>query len=363
MRRLFSGLAVLTLSLLVLGYLPTVSAQSPTPIAFVADPQIPAVIAQVQQSAVYTYTAQLTGELPVTVGGISYTIMSRNTKVGGEGLDKATQFVYEHLQTLGLTVSYQPWSNCAGEDALSNRNVIGEKIGATNPNDIVVMVAHLDSLPESATDSFGADDNASGSAAVLVAADILSSLKFQRTINFVFTTGEEQNLCGGAAFAATARANNKNIVAVYGPDMLGWHTQTNPIVQLHTRVTSDLGYANDLAIAGVFTNVVSTYGVNLQPVVTSDSVKEADAAAFWSQGYPAILAIEDDVSDYNTTNYHKPTDRLNILDMIYFTNFVKASVGVVADLALPVTTSTPMSQQNASPAATPTFEPSPPATP
>ena len=313
---------------------PAVSQQAALP-SFAASPAIEAMMAQVQQSTLYTYVGQLSGELPVQIGGAPYSILSRNTLWSGDGIQKATQFAYEHLQSLGLSASYHDWAGCGSDRGISNRNVIGEKIGVTLPNEVVIVMAHLDCMP-AASLSFGADDDASGSAGVLAAADILSRRKFQRTIRFIFTTGEEQGLCGSRAYAAMARDRNENIVAVCNLDMIGWDSDNKPTLQLHIRKSDRPGYADDLAIADVFTNIVSTYGLNLMPIITADysyTDRNADQVPFWDYGYPAILAIEDTQDDFNKSNYHTLNDRLETLNPLYLANFVKASVGTVAQLA------------------------------
>jgi hypothetical protein len=234
------------------------------------------------------------------------------------------------MQTLGLTVSYHDWINCG----ISNRNVVAEKIGATRPNEIVLIVAHLDDLL-SLTDAPGADDNASGSVGVWIAAEILRQYDFERTLRFVFFTGEEQGLCGSNRYASAVAS--QNIVAVHNLDMIAWNASNGPTLRLHTRAREP-GYSSDLVIANTFINVVNAYGLsgNLLPIVDSDGMGYSDHASFWARGFPAILAIEDDVSDFNAY-YHTTNDRLARLDLTYFTNYVKASVGTVAHLALPLT--------------------------
>jgi Zn-dependent M28 family amino/carboxypeptidase len=271
----------------------------------------------------------LSGETPVTIGGAAYTIASRYTK-SGTPIPKATQYVYERMSALGLTTSYHAWSACG----TSNRNVVAEKIGATRPSEIVLITAHLDDLPSGST-APGADDNASGSVGVWLAAEILRQSQFERTLRFIFFTGEEQGLCGSARYAASVSA--QNIVAVYNLDMIAWDAVGSPILRLYTRASSDPGYAGDLAIANTFIGVVNAYSLtgNLAPTLDTDEWGYSDHASFWDRGFAAILAIEDDVNDFNS-NYHKASDRLAALNLTYFTNFVKASVGTAAHLALPV---------------------------
>jgi hypothetical protein len=298
--------------------------------AFTSNAVVACMISQVQQSTVYTYDGQLSGEWPVLVGGEPYTITTRNT-ASGAPIQKATQYVYEHMQALSLTASYHDWWYWM----YSNRNVVSVLTGCSHSDEIVLITAHLDDMPSSGL-APGADDNASGSVGVLVAADILSQYQFERTLRFVFFTGEEQGMRGSSQYAQMVQDAGENIVAVYNMDMIAWNSDGDPTLGLHTRAPSNPGYAGDLAIAGVFTNVVSAYGLSnyLTPTIVADGETRSDHSSFWSRGYPAILAIEAG-DDFNA-NYHSSNDRLQSLDMTYFTNFVKASVGTAAHLAHPV---------------------------
>ena len=300
------------------------------PEAVTYDPIVAEMIAQVQQSTVYTYDGQLSGKWPAVVGGVPYTISTRYTN-SGQPIQNATQYVYERMQALGLTVSYHNWTG----GGYSNRNVVGILTGTVRSNEIVLITAHLDDLPSSGR-APGADDNASGSVGVLVAADILSQYHFERTMRFVFFTGEEQGLYGSQAYATLAYNAGENIVAVYNMDMIAGDSVDGPTLRLHTRTTSNPGYLGDLAIAGVFTNVVNAYGLgsSLTPILDPDGITASDHSSFWNRGYSAILAIEDDLDDFNTY-YHTLNDQLQYLNMAYSTNYVKASVGTAAHLASP----------------------------
>lgn len=295
-------------------------------------PLIQGMIDQVTQSTVTAYTSCLSGVTPVVIGGSSYTIKTRYTD-SGTPIQKATQYVYEHLQALGLTVSYQNWSDSGS----SGRNVIGELPGTSKPTEIVLITAHLDDMP-SGTLAPGADDNASGSVGVMIAADVLSAYAFERTVRFVFFTGEEQDLLGSYAYAEAAYAANENIVAVYNLDMIAWDNEGGPVLRLHTRPSSNSGYAGDLALAQLLIEVINNYGLSssLTPVTTKDGDNASDHASFWDVGYAAVFMIEDDYDDFNEDNYHTRNDTLDKLDLPYFTAMVKASVGAIAHQAVPI---------------------------
>ncbi len=291
---------------------------------------VAAMVGRVSQATVYNYDAQLSGEVAVPIGGQPYTLTTRHTR-SGVPIEKATQLVYERLQQEGLSVSYHTWSACS----TSGRNVIGTLPGLVKPQEIVLITAHLDDMPSTGV-APGADDNASGSVGVMLAAEILSDYRFERTLRFVYFTGEEQGLCGSNAYSAERLTAGDNIVAVYNMDMIAWDAVGDPTLRLHIRTSGNPGYAADLAIAGVFTNVVQSYGLSsaLMPIVDADGESASDHASFWQRGYPAVLAIEDDDDDFNDY-YHTANDRLANLNLPYFTAFVKASVGTAAHLARP----------------------------
>ena len=288
------------------------------------DPLVAEMLAQVQPESVHAYAGSLSGEWPALVDNASYTITTRATN-SGLPVQKATQYVYEHLQVLGLSPQFQEWSSAG----YTGRNVFGAMPGAVDPDQIVLLTAHLDDAPLYGR-APGLDDNASGSVGVLLAADILSGYRFERTLRFVFFTGEEQGLLGSRAYAEAARALNENIVAVCNLDMIAWDLLDGPVLRLHTS-----GSAADLGIAEAFTGVVSTYNLGLAPVVTTDGESGSDHASFWAQGYPAVLAIEDDWDDFNR-HYHSTSDRLKYINLAYFSDFIRAAVGAVADLAQPL---------------------------
>jgi hypothetical protein len=298
------------------------------PLAVEYDPTVAEMVNQVQQTTLYTYDGNLSGEWPVSIGGSDYTITTRYTR-SGTPIQNATQYVYEHMQALGLTVSYHDWTR----GSTSNRNVIGEQTGTTQPGEIVLITAHLDDVPSTGL-APGADDNASGSAAVMVAADILSQYELERTVRFIFFTGEEQGLYGSQEYADLVYDAGENIVAVYNMDMIAWDDLDGPTLRLHTRTTSSSGYPGDRAIADLFVDVVNTYGLStsLTPIIDPDGVTASDHSPFWSKGYSAILAIEDDQDDF-CDYYHTVNDTLFTLNMTYFTNYTKASVGTAAYLA------------------------------
>ncbi len=285
------------------------------------DPLVQNMVAGIHSDTLYQYTGNLSGEWPVTIGGAPYTILTRHTN-SGTSIQKATQFVGEHFADLGLAVEYHQWGG------VTYPNVIGEIPGLSNPETIYILSAHLDNMPSGPL-APGADDNASGVVAALIAADILSQYQWDCTLRFGIWTGEEQGLHGSAAYAQRAYNRGENIAGVLNLDMIAWNTTgSSPDIELHA--TNSLPAT--LAQAQLFAGVVDAYGLDLVPNIIPNGIGASDHASFWQYGYPAILGIERYNGDFNPY-YHTVNDRLAILNMAYFTEFVRASLATFVHLS------------------------------
>jgi hypothetical protein len=288
--------------------------------ALTADPLIQQLVDSVDSATVYQYTGGLSGEWPVTVGGSSYLIATRHT-YSGTSIQKATQFAGEHLAALGLDVEYHYWSDP------TYPNVIGELPGVGSPDSIVIICAHIDDMPSGSL-APGADDNASGSVAVLVAADILSQYDWHYTIRFALWTGEEQGLLGSHAYALRSYNLGEDIVGVLNLDMIAYNTIGSVRdIDLH----ANQSVPGTLVLADLFDDAVDAYGISLIPQIVPIGIGASDHASFTAYGYSAILGIED-LSDFNP-RYHTTGDQLQYADMGYYVEFVKASVATVAHMA------------------------------
>jgi hypothetical protein len=104
-------------------------------------------------------------------------------------------------------------------------NVFATLKGTTNPERIYVVSGHYDSMCTSPTDAKcdapGANDDASGTAASLELARVMSKRKFDATIVFMTVPGEEQGLLGAAYYAEQGKINKQNIEAMFTNDIIG----------------------------------------------------------------------------------------------------------------------------------------------
>jgi hypothetical protein len=296
------------------------SEMSHAPAVTIPDPFIQTMINQVDSAAVYDYTGDLSGEWQVVIGGSPYTIDTRYT-YSGTPIQKATQYVGEHLEALGLTVEYHEWHDS------TYPNVIGELPGIVSPDTIVIVCGHIDDLPSGPV-APGADDNASGTVGVLVAADILTQYQWHYTLRFALWTGEEQGLLGSHEYALRSYNLGEHIEGVLNLDMIAYNTAASvPDIDLH----ADQSMSGTMTLAQLFADVVSGYSLDLVPEIKPYGTDRSDHASFWDYGYTAILGIED-FGDFNP-NYHTTGDQLQYLDMDFYAEFVKASVATTAHMA------------------------------
>ncbi len=289
-------------------------------------PMVQQIINQVTTPRLLAYANELSGETPATIMGQPYTIATRNT-YSGIPLQQAVNYMVERLQRLGLNVTTHEWSPSYPH------NVIAEKPGLDPNAGIVILSAHLDNTSGSyMTLAPGADDNGSGSVALLLAAEILSHYNFDATLRFILFTGEEQGLYGSAAYAAMVQ--NEDIRGVVNMDMIAWDSQGGPDMDIHSRAS----IPGNTALANLFLDVVSAYQLPLTPVRYDNGSGASDHASFWNKTIPAILVIENYYSDPGIPKdfhayYHTINDRVQHYNNGYYRAMAQASLATFAHLA------------------------------
>ena len=239
--------------------------------------------------------------------------------------EEAGQYLYEKLSEItNISVEYDPFK-FYGYDT---RNIVGTLKGTTDPGSIVVISAHYDSYTSrtAATDAPGADDNASGCAAVLEAARIMSKYSFRYTIKFVLFSAEEWGLYGSVHYASEARNKNQTILGVVNMDMISYAD----------KLPEDLDVIvnkNSAWLGPVIENAAANYSSIDVTTTLDNSFDYSDHSSFWDEGYPAALCIED----YEDTNpyYHTTSDKVDKIDMNFATESTKVCLAATAVLAQP----------------------------
>ena len=143
------------------------------------------------------------------------------------------------------TITYKPDGRRV-DRPINLGNVVATLKG-TDPNDdrIFIISGHLDNMRSNVMDSVGdapgANDDGSGSAAVIECARVMSKHSFPATIIFVTVSGEEQGLLGARFMAEKAKRENWNVEAVLNNDIMGSNnsSETNIINNTQIRVFSE----------------------------------------------------------------------------------------------------------------------------
>ena len=286
-------------------------------ISYSQSPIIQSIINQTNLDSLIFFVEELSGEVQTIIGGSPYTILSR--KKGQPGNDKAADYIQQKLESYGLTVYNQSFGSIG-------RNVYGVQIGTDYPNQKYIICAHYDDYTPSGTIAPGADDNASGTAAVIEAARIFSQFVSEYTIVYALWDEEEQGLIGSDYYAQLAQAAGDSILGVINMDMTAWDSDNNNIADIHTRSVGTSIYLKDKMV-----EVNNLYTIGLTLDIKNPGSTYSDHASFWFHGFGAILLIEDG-SDFNNY-YHTINDLVIYFNQPYYLKMSKVSLGTLATLA------------------------------
>lgn len=263
---------------------------------------------------------RLSGMQPVDVGSGDQTILSRNKFQPGNAL--TADWLQQEFTRMGYSPEVQAFGAQGG-------NILAVKLGLVHPERKVVICGHYDSMP-GGTIAPGADDDGSGVCAVMEAARVLAGHDFENTVVFALWDEEEQGLIGSSYYTSAAVGNDEEILAAVAMDAIGYDSDGDGLMRIHTRPV-----ANSIAIKDSALMVNTTYGLGLPIVVNNPGATYSDHASFWSEGYGAILVIEDFDNDPNP-HYHTSSDRLEFMDLAYWQGLTKLAIGTAAAIAVPV---------------------------
>ncbi len=189
------------------------------------DPTVTAIINSVSIDSLYENLNYLTGEKSVVIPSGTQFIFSR--AYSNPGNFAAEEYLQLRLRRYGLETSLQTFDAGGG-------NVIGIQRGIKRPNQKIIICAHFDSRPYTGS-APGADDNGSGTSAVLEAARILSKFQTDYSIVYALWDNEETGLNGSSFYAQQAFSNKDSIVAVINMDMIAWDSDSDNLAEIHTR--------------------------------------------------------------------------------------------------------------------------------
>lgn len=229
----------------------------------------------------------------------------------------AGTYLYTEFQNMGLAVRYQDWNNGGYQD----RNIEATLPGVDETSDeIYIIFGHFDTV----SNCPGADDDASGVAAVLTAAYLLSQYSFNHTIRFVAFSGEEQWMLGSYRYVEEAVQNGDNIAAVLNDDMIGYALTQDQGSKIKIYDNGDPRWVTNFTI-----NISQIYYDDIQLTAIPSGSTASDQLYFWEAGFEGIFYHEYKFNDY----YHEPEDTIANMNISYAIKCSRLSIATLAALA------------------------------
>jgi len=260
-----------------------------------------------------------------------------------EACDNAADYIFNRFKSYGLDVEYDQFPHeVLTQGHYQMRNVVATLPGkGLNSQKVFIIGSHYDSVASKSTNWLlnwkklpapGANDNASGTAAVLEAARILSQYDFDYTIKFITFSGEELGLHGSKHYAKTAFENKAGILGVINLDMIAYDPDI-PDIDIVSNAGSEW-------LIGAMMSIQRTYKIEslLLRKFVNPEIWYSDHFSFWSNGYNAIAVLEN--AKFDAPEFypfiHSEKDTIDKLDFDLATSMIKIAVGTLASLADPV---------------------------
>ncbi len=276
------------------------------------------------------------------------------------GIGAARQWVLSRFnefakQSGGRLTAYIDTTTYKKDNRRVNRDILLGNVVATlkgidsNDDRIFIISGHLDNMRSNVMDSTGdapgADDDGSGTAAVMECARIMSKYSFPATIIFVAVSGEEQGLLGSTYMAEKAKKENWNIEAVLNNDIMGSNNsnETNIINNTKVRVFSEafpvtdtgrtalyirnLGLENDgkaRQLARYVKEIGERYVDNLEVVMIYRNdrfLRGGDHSPYVQRGYAAVRITEMDENYYHQHQDVRVENGIQYGDLSEFVDF------------------------------------------
>ncbi len=257
-------------------------------------------------------------------------------------LDEAADYLQREFEKMGYAVERQTYE----VQGHACHNLIAEIKGIEKPEEVLIVGAHYDS----ASDSPGANDNASGVASMAVIADRLSRLKPKRTLRFVAFTNEEppyfqrEGRMGSWVYARECKRKMEALLGVISLETMGYYcdeanSQKYPalIASRYPTTGNFIGFVSDLNSRPFLKTVVDAFRKHsLFPSEEAflpgeiQGVGWSDHWSFWQEGYRGLMVT--DTAPFRYPHYHLPTDTLDKLDFDRLSDVVTGLTKVVEEL-------------------------------
>jgi Zn-dependent M28 family amino/carboxypeptidase len=257
-------------------------------------------------------------------------------------LDSAATYIKTTLDSLGYATKELPYQ----ARGATFRNLEATLPGGARANEIVVVGGHYDTV----YDSPGADDNASGTAAVLELARLLKNQPHARTIRFVAFVNEEPPFfftddMGSLRYARAARTRGDSIVAMISMESMGYYSD-KPESQRYPPILgwfypdkgNFIGVVGNIGSRPLVRRVVSDFRSHTSfPSAGSAAPTQipgiawSDQWSFWMTDYDAVMITG--TAPFRNKNYHEIWDRPDSLNYDHMARVVDGVARTVVRLA------------------------------
>ncbi len=235
-----------------------------------------------------------------------------------DSIIKARDWLYQKMASFGLD---SVWLHHYYDDS-DQWNVVATVVGTANPDKVIVVGGHYDSIVSGAgTNPYlwapGADDNASGTVATLEMARIVAQNPLPVTVMFVPFAQEEQGLIGSYYFAQYLYGQNTDVQLMINSDMIAHSVDSDPDVQIYGAPSAR--YFIDIMIGTgyLYTDLNPSYG---------GASYASDQYSFFQWGYDAICAGE---GDFHYAGWHTNYDVIDSLNLPYLKDVVKMCLATI----------------------------------
>ena len=258
------------------------------------------------------------------------------------GLAEAASALEHALAQAGYEVKRQRFA----VDDLPCDNLEAEIPGAAQKDEIVVVGAHYDTVRVTP----GADDNASGVAALLALARAFAGAHPARTVRFVAFTNEEPPFfqtprMGSVVYARRARERGERVVAMLSLETLGLYVDQPgsqrypaPLGLFYPSAGDFVAFVGDVSSRALVRRAVASFRASARFPSEGVAAPGAVPGVMWSdhwafrrEGYPAIMVT--DTAPFRSPDYHAATDTPERLAYAPMARVVAGLEAVVGDLA------------------------------
>lgn len=302
-----------------------------------------------------------------------------STEEHAKGLRSAEQLLADQLKAMGYTPHLEEIDFLGGDrDGPPWHNVYVDLPGTTAPTEWLIIGAHFDAVARAP----GADDNGSGTAALLEMARLLKDRPMQRSVRLIFFNLEETGLVGSRIHAGRLQpeieAGKLKVVGMVSLDMLGFYSdkpnsQKSPIPP--SRMFKPPTVADFIGLGGILAHrtfsqawvkamnqsepACKVVAADFLPIAPPDLLR-SDHAPFLAINVPAIIL--SDTANFRSPHYHQPTDTIETIDKERFTATTRAVIGATYRLAGEpgtelINLSPPQTESSETPSTTPAASP------